>query len=603
MNAEVTAEILVERSVTGRKWCRRPAPARVVQTLIDRHGLDPILAEVLAGRGITPEIVDAHLTPTLRNQLPDPSCLTDMDGAAARIADAIRAGEPIGIFGDYDVDGTTSSALLYRYFSALGHPAHVHLPDRLTEGYGPNLDAFRDLREKGAQLTITVDCGATAHTVLAEAAAEGIDVIVLDHHGMTLPPPPAVAVVNPNRPDCASGLHDLSAGGVVFLTLIAVNRALRNAGYFEKQKEPNLLQWLDLVALSLVCDVMPLRGLTRTFVRQGLARIGEWGQGGGNLGIRLLAEAGGAKNPPQASHFGFTVGPRINAAGRIGHAQLAFDLLTTDDAVKAAALVERLGELNGLRQGVEKAVLEDATTQARQKGGREAATPLVVWGEGWHPGVIGIVAGRLKDRFQRPAIVLAFDGEEGKGSARSLPGADMGAAIADAAEAGLILGGGGHPMAAGLSLTRAQLPGFEAFLAEALAEGTATARADITLWLDGKAGTGAVSRPFAEEVMRAGPYGQGNPEPRFMLPRVVIEDARIVGESHLSITVRDGMGKAARGIAFGVVDEPLGDALLAARRSRSPVHLAGRIKTDDWRGGDAGQIQIEDAAMADEVTA
>lgn len=589
----------ITQSANGRSWYRKEADARLVQTLVQQMDMHPILAEVLAARGVTLDNAGPYLRPSLKDNLVDPSTLADMNKAADRIADAIEAGETIGIFGDYDVDGTTSTAILSRYFTALGAPHHVHLPDRLSEGYGPNIEAFEGLVERSASLILTADCGATAYDVLGAAADRGWPVIVLDHHLMELPAPPAHAIVNPNRPDDLSGLHNLSAGGVVFMTLVAVNRTLRQRGYFTARTEPNLLAWLDLVALSLVCDVMPLKGLTRVMVRQGLNLLKDFdgAEGAGNLGIRALAVEAGAKGKAQASHFGFQVGPRINAAGRIGHAKIAFDLLTTDDPARAQALATRLQALNGTRQGVEKEVLDDATQQGLQKGGREQSAPLIVAAPGWHPGVIGIVAGRLKEKFDRPTIVISFEGDEGKGSGRSLPGVDLGDAIGKAAAAGVIQGGGGHPMAAGLSLHRDQLEGFEAFLIETLGDTVQTARDNQALWLDGLVSLGSITRSFCEALGGAGPFGNGNPEPRFVVDAVRLTYTKVLSDKHISVTLQDKMGRTARAICFGCIGDGLGDMLLAAQDGRA-LHLAGRIKPDDWRGGDAGQFQIEDAAWA-----
>lgn len=590
----------VSHSACGKSWRRRPFEAREAARLAQTLSLDPLLAEMITARGVHPDEAAGWLNPTLRAALPDPSSLRDMDTAAARIAEAVIRGETIGIFGDYDVDGTTSSALLARYFRALGVTVEVHLPDRQLEGYGPNLPAFKALKEKGASLVITADCGATARDVLAGARDLGLDVVVLDHHLMDLPAPPAVAVVNPNRPDCLSGLTNLSAGGVSFMTLIAVNRELRRQGFFADRQEPNLLGWLDLVALSLVCDVMPLTGLTRVLTRQGLALLQNFDSAAsGNPGLRALAAEAGAKGLAQASHFGFSIGPRINAAGRIGHARLAFELLTTDDPGRAADLAARLSDLNGVRQGVEAAVLQAAREQAEAKGGRDLDTPLIVAGEGWHPGVIGIVAGRLKESFGRPAVVIAMEGGEGKGSGRSLPGVDLGAAIGRAVAQGVIAGGGGHPMAAGLSLTADQLPGFEAFLAQDLGGAVAEARAHQVLSLDGALGPAGLTREFCDGLALAAPFGNGNPEPRFALPRVRVRDLRVLKEKHMAVTVEDGAGRRARCIAFGCVGEPLGDFLEGAQRG-GLIHLAGRAKPDDYRGGNAAQLQVEDAAPAAE---
>lgn len=590
-----TAFLGVDKSVTGRAWVRRSFDARAAEAISQRFGVHPTLAEVASGRGVDLDTASAFLKPSLRDTLPDPSCLVDADTAATRLADAIEGGQKIGVFGDYDVDGTTSAAVFSRYLDALGHPYEVHLPDRLTEGYGPNIEAFRALAAKGAGLIVTVDCGAHATGVIEQANADGLDVVVIDHHVPSDPLPPALAHVNPNRPDCASGLGMLSAAGVLFMVLVATNRELRKRGHFIAREEPKLTRWLDLVALSLVCDVMPLTGLTRTLVAQGLRVLGTFGPGpGGNVGMRALARIAKAKGVPLASHFGFQIGPRINAAGRIGHARTALELLTTDDPAKADELAEQLQALNGARQGVEREVLAEATALAEAKA---KGAPLVLAGAGWHPGVIGIVAGRIKERFGAPAVVVALDGDAGKGSARSLPGVDIGAAISAAADAGLIEGGGGHPMAAGLSLRADQVPGFEAFLADRLAEDVARATAARSLVLDGAVSVGSVTRTFCDALAPAGPYGQGNPEPRFALEGVRLHGIRQVGADHLSFSLADRMGRTARAIAFGCLGQPLG-ALIQGAQDGQPVHLAGRIKPDDWRGGDAGQLQVEDGAFA-----
>ncbi|ADM08424.1 single-stranded-DNA-specific exonuclease RecJ [Parvularcula bermudensis HTCC2503] len=592
-----TAFLGVTRSVTGRRWRRRAFDARAAETIAQRLDIDPLLSEVVAARQVTPDLAAAWLSPRLRDDLPDPSCLKGMDTAAARLADAIIAGETIGLFGDFDVDGTTSSAIMARYLRAVGAAPLIHLPNRQSEGYGPNLPAFLAMKEKGASLIVTLDCGATAHGVLAAAAEEGLEVIVVDHHLMSLPAPTAVAVVNPNRPDCLSGLTMLSAGGVTFLTLVALNRTLRERGFFADRPPPDLLRLLDLVALSLVCDVMPLKGLGRTLTRQGLALLGHIeGAGSGNQGIRALAAEAGAKGPAAAAHFGYAIGPRINAAGRIGHAMTAFDLLTTDDPVKAAALAAELSDLNGIRQGVEAAVLEEACKAAEDQGDRDAPLPLVVAGEGWHPGVIGIVAGRLKERFGRPALVISLAGEEGKGSGRSLPGVDLGAAIGAAVEAGLLLGGGGHPMAAGLTVRRDGLGELRAFLDARLGEAIAAAQADRVLSLDGIVAPTGITRSLHDGLLQAAPFGNGNPEPRFALADISVRELRVLKDKHMAVTLADDTGGRARGIAFGCVGQPLGD-LLEAGRAGQRLHLAGRIKPDEYRGGNAAQIHLEDGAV------
>lgn len=557
--------------------------------MVQQHGVDTLLAEVLAARKILPQDLPSFFAPSLRRDMPDPSILMEMDAAAERIADAVTGGETIGIFGDYDVDGTTASALLYRYLAELGNTPVVHLPDRFTEGYGPSFEGFRALEEKGASVIVTVDCGSNHGDVVGSSSA---DVIVLDHHLMS-ERPDVFALVNPHRPGDRSNLGGLSAGGVAFMAMAAVNRVLRARGWFTDRPEPKLTRCLDLVALSLVCDVMPLSGLTRTFVTQGLRLLGSLdGDGGGNPGLRALARAGGLSGSATASHFGFQIGPRINAAGRIGHARMAFDLLTTDDPSRAAMIADKLEALNKERRRIEEAVRREALAQAEGQTG----AAIVTAGEGWHPGVVGIVAGRLKERFHRPAFCIAFEGDRGTGSGRSVPGVDLGAAVSAAVRAGAIEAGGGHAMAAGLSLTPGQLPGFRAFLDEALAPQLAIACEEPSLVLDAVVGLGAVDGRTCDVIEPAGPFGQGHPEPRFAFADVVIRHSRTVGDRHMAVTIEDRMGKTARGIAFGVVGEPLGDLLGAGGRER--LHLAGRISRDAWRGGDAAQVEIDDAGEA-----
>lgn len=541
---------------------------------------------------MTAEEVEAHLAPSLRTSLPDPSVLMEMDAAAERLADAVQAGETIGIFGDYDVDGTTASALLYRYLTQVGAEPVVHLPDRFTEGYGPSREGFRSLEERGASVIVTVDCGSNHGDVVGVSSA---DVVVLDHHLMN-ERPDVFALVNPQRPGDDSGLGGLSAGGITFMTMVATNRVLRKRGWFETRPEPKIIQSLDLVALSLICDVMPLQGLTRTLVSQGLKLLGDFEHGhGGNPGLRALASEAGLSGPAQASHFGFQIGPRINAAGRIGHARIAFDLLTTDEPARAAAIAAKLEALNKERRRLEDQVRRDALQQIEAQELPDDA-PIVAAGEGWHPGVVGIVAGRLKERFNRPAFAIAMQNGEGTGSGRSVPGVDLGSAVSDAAKLGIIKGGGGHAMAAGLSLTEAQVAPFREFLADRLGQAVATATEEHPLILDGVVGIGAVHGATCKTLGPAGPFGNGNPEPRFALADVVIRHARPVGERHLSITIEDKVGKTARGIAFGVVGEELGDLLESGDRRR--LHLAGRITPDTWRGGEAAQFELDDASEA-----
>lgn len=577
----------VERSATGRRWALRAWPEREALAIAQGCGVDSALAQALAARGLTLATASDYLDPSLRTAMPDPSVLRDMDAAAARLARAVIDGEGVGVFGDYDVDGTTAAALLKRYFNALGAPLDVHLPDRMTEGYGPNIAAFLALKERGAKVIVTVDCGASAFEVLEAAKAEGIDVVVLDHHQMDDLPPPAAAVVNPNRPDDISGLTNLSAAGVVFMLLAALARTLRAEGYFKERTEPNLLSFLDLVALGLVCDVMPMTGLARVLTAQGLKVLGA----NGNTGLAALSRAAGVKSAPTGYTLGFLLGPRINASGRIGHARLAFELLTTSDAARAEVLAARLEAMNAERRRIEDEVLADAEVQALNAGD---APVLTVAGDGWHAGVIGIVAGRLRERFGRPAFVIGLDGDTGKGSGRSMPGVDIGAAVRAAHEAGLLIAGGGHAAAAGLTIARDQVAEFSAFLSQRLSADIARARAEATLTVDGAVGLRAVTSSLARSVARAGPFGPGNPEPRFVLQDVRLDHVETRGEKHVSCRLVGRLGESVRAIAFRAAGQPLGDALYALQGTRA--HVAVKIRADDWRGGEAGEAHIEDVA-------
>ena len=577
-------------AASGRRWRLREADLREALAISQKADLDPLLARTLAARGVTHETVDAYLAPSLRRAMPDPLVMQDMDRAAARLAEAVIAGEGIGLFGDYDVDGTTAAAVFKLYFDAIGVPLTVYLPDRILEGYGPSADAFRALKEEGASVIVTVDCGASAHEPIEAAARDGVDVVVIDHHLMDGPPPDgAVATVNPNRPDDISGLTGLSAAGVAFMALTALNRVLRKAGFFKDRPEPDLRKLLDLTALGLVCDVMPITGFTRVLVAQGLKVLGA----GGNPGLAVLGERAGMKGPPTAYHLGFLLGPRINAAGRIGHARLAFDLMTTQDPARRAALAEKLHLLNAERQEIE-ADVQAAALRDIERHQRHADEVIVTAGEGWHPGVIGIVAGRLKEIFDRPVVVIGLDGETGKGSGRSIAGVDLGAAVAGARAEGLLLAGGGHAMAAGLTVAADGIDAFRRRMNAQLAEDAAAARRNRTLDIDAVVAPSAVAKPFADMIAKAGPFGPGNPEPVFALCNLRVEGVKTVGKGHLSLTLAGDGGERVRGIAFRAEGESLGEILKRGER----VHIAGKIRADDWRGGQAGQIQVSDAAPA-----
>ena len=445
----------VTRSVTGRRWRARAEDNRLVQALSQRLGVPELIARVLAGRGVDLEHGDTFLQPTLRDLLPDPSAFRDMDRAASRIVTALQSHESVAVFGDYDVDGATSAALLGLFFRSVGAEIRVYVPDRLREGYGPNAPALLRLAAEGVKLVITVDCGTLAYAPLAAAAAAGLEVIVVDHHLAEPALPTAVAVINPNRLDEDGGHRQLAAVGVAYLLVVAVNRALRDAGWYATRPAPNLLQWLDLVALGTVCDVVPLTGINRALVGQGLKVMAQRG----NIGLAALADVAGLSEPPGCYHLGFLMGPRVNAGGRVGQADLGARLLTTEDPAEATALARELDRLNAERRGIELGVQAEAEAQAAaQSDATDGAGPLVVAaGRGWHQGVIGIVAGRLKERYRRPALVVALDGGIGKGSGRSVAGVDLGSAVTAAHQAGLLINGGGHAMAAGLTVAEDQI--------------------------------------------------------------------------------------------------------------------------------------------------
>ena len=576
--------------VSGRRWILSPTRAADIDSIENELQRPRLLARLLAARNIPAGRAARFLNPSLKDELPDPSTLADMDRAAERVAAAIMAGERCGVFGDYDVDGVSGSAILKRYFDAIGADLSVYLPDRILEGYGPTVDAFRILRDDGANLIMTVDCGAAAHQAVDAAASEGMEIVILDHHQMDgAPPRGAYATVNPNRPDDNSGLRELSAAGVAFMAVIAVNRALRERGCFADRAEPNLTAFLDLVALGLVCDVMPMTGVARALTAQGLKILAN----SGNPGLAELGARAGVSAAPTTYDLGFLLGPRINAAGRIGHARLAFELMTSDDQQTRARLDERLHVMNAERQEIERSVLA-AATAAIEKNKLADAPAIVVAGEGWHPGVIGIVAGRLKDKFDRPTIVIGIEGDAGKGSARSIAGVDIGAAIREARRNGLLVAGGGHEMAAGLTIAANGIDAFAEYLAHRCREAVDRALANRTRAIDAVVAAAAVTADTAHLIADIGPFGPGNPEPVFVLEEMRVDRTRIVGTGHIACDLVGPSGESVRAIAFRAAGEPLGELLMTAKR----LHLAGRIKADSWRGGGAGQFQIIDAAEA-----
>ncbi|WP_416799220.1 single-stranded-DNA-specific exonuclease RecJ [Ciceribacter azotifigens] len=585
----------VESSVSGQRWVSRldQAGQNRALAIAQLHGMPEILARVLAGRGVGVDEAPAFLDPTIRSLMPDPATLTDCDAAAERIVRAIAAGERIAIFGDYDVDGAASSALLYRFLQHFGAEAEIYIPDRIFEGYGPNPAAIGQLIERGARLVVTVDCGSTSFEALEEARRRGIDVVVIDHHQMAHAMPTCHALVNPNREDDLSGQGHLCAAGVVFLVLVATLRLLRQQGD-RRAGSLDLLAWLDLVALATVCDVVPLKGLNRAYVVKGLiaARHQQ------NAGLAALLRVAGIGGPVTPYHFGFLVGPRINAGGRIGDAALGSRLLTLDDATAAGEIAARLDELNRERQAMETAMLAEAEAEAlAEYGTGETASVIVTAHDNWHPGIVGLLAARLKEKFKRPAFAIAFDPSgKGTGSGRSINGFDLGRMVRAAVDAGLLVKGGGHAMAAGLTVERANLGRLRAFFDEAAGSQVSTLAANRSLKIDGALGASGATIALIDQLETAGPYGAGHPQPCFAIPAHRVRDSRLVGVNHVKVTVEAQDGSRLDGIAFRAAETPLGDFLLSSRGSQ--VHLAGSLSAEHWQGTRRVQIRVTDAAKA-----
>jgi single-stranded-DNA-specific exonuclease len=588
----------VERSVCGRVWRDRldeRASTRAL-SIAQRHGTPELLARILAGRGVEVDAVESFLDPTVRRLMPDPHSLSDMAAAAERIADAVARGEPVAVLGDYDVDGATSAAVLARFLRHGGLAPLIHIPDRLFEGYGPNVEAVRALAGRGATLIVTVDCGTTSMEPLAEAQRLGVDVVVIDHHLADVALPPAVAVVNPNRLDDLSGLGHLAAVGLVFMTIVAVNRVLRTRGFWSAARpEPDLLALLDLVALGTVADVVGLKGLNRAFVAKGLIAM----RRREGVGLTALMDAARLAGPPEPWHLGFLLGPRINAGGRIGRADLGARLLLTDDPAEAAGIATELDRLNRERQAIEQATIAEAEAEALAALGQEERGGVVVTAApGWHPGVVGLVAARLKERFGRPAFAIALDvNHVGTGSGRSILGVDIGRAVRRAVGDGLLMKGGGHAMAAGVTVARDRIAPFRAFLEEALAADVAAARRDDALLIDGAVSAAAATPELVATIARAGPFGAGNAEPILALPSHTVAYAEVVGQAHVRARLRAKDGAMLAAVAFRAAGRPLGDALLANRGQ--PVHAAGTLCIDRWQGAERAQMQLCDLAAAE----
>ncbi|MBN9308588.1 single-stranded-DNA-specific exonuclease RecJ [Devosia sp.] len=583
----------VSRSVLGRPWVDRldAAGLRMATAIGQRTELSDILARIVAGRGVDLDSAERYLQPTVRELMPDPSTLAGMDALAERLAKAITDHEPVALFGDYDVDGACSCALMARFLGHFGITPQIHIPDRVFEGYGPNTAAIDKLVDGGATLLITLDCGTTSDGPIAHARERGLDVLVIDHHLSDAELPPATALVNPNRPDDISGLGYLCAAGVTFMVLVATNRLLRQLG---RSSLPDLMGMIDLVALATVCDVVPLTGLNRAFVARGL----EVARTGSNRGIGALALAARLSGPLNPYHLGYLIGPRINAGGRIGDAALGTRLLTLDDEQQALIIAAQLNELNSERQRIEVEAVEEAVRAAEAEiGAGEGPPVLVLASANWHPGVVGLIAARVRERFERPvfAIALAPDGG-GTGSGRSMPGVDLGTVVIEAVESGLIAKGGGHAMAAGVTLRPGQLGPFRAHVNDRLAGAVGAARAASALAIDAAMTARAATPEFVREIERAGPFGSGSPQPVFVFPSHKARFAEVVGGAgHVKVSLTSGDGARLKAIAFRAATTALGDVLLSAGNDTA-LHLAGTLSIDHWQGREEVQLRLADAA-------
>jgi len=582
------------KSATGLAWEHRldARQENIALAVAQNHGIPDIVARVLAGRGIGPDEAPAFLDPMLRTLLPDPASLTDMGRAAARIAAAIAGRERVAIFGDYDVDGASSSALLKRFFSHYGIEAEIYIPDRIFEGYGPNPDAMRDLVARGASLIVTVDCGTNSALSIDAANAAGAEVVVLDHHQLGGSLPSAVAVVNPNREDDLSRQGHLCAAGVTFLALVQTVKILRENGF--RTAAPDLLGFLDLVALATVCDVVPLSGVNRAFVVKGLAVARHLG----NPGLAALARAARIGEPLRSFHFSFLIGPRINAGGRIGDAALGARLLSTDDPGEAERIAAILEQLNGERQAMEKTMLEEARAEADAEiaAGRGPAV-LVTASDNWHPGIVGLIASRLKDHARRPAFAISFNGTgTGAGSGRSIPGFDLGRMVRTAVEAGLLVKGGGHAMAAGITVEKSRLGELRAFFEDFAASDVFRLREEETLKIDGALTAEGANLDLLDILERAGPYGAGYSAPTLVLPRHRLIDLRMVGSGHLRIGLQSEMGGRLQAMAFRAEGTEL--ARFLERNRGNAVHIAGTVSGNWWNGSRSVQFRIIDAASS-----
>lgn len=582
----------VRRSATGIFWEHRLSDRQdmIALAIAQGHGVPDIVARVLAGRGVQAADAARFLDPTIRDLLPDPASLTDMEQAASRIADAVVRKKKVAIFGDYDVDGAASSALLKRFLMHFGVESEIYIPDRIFEGYGPNPDAMRELVARGASLIVTVDCGTNSATSIEAAKEAGADVVVIDHHQVGGALPQGVAVVNPNRDDDLSGQGHLCAAGVVFLTLVQVAKVLRQR--LAGSAQPNLLALLDLVALATVCDVVPLIGVNRAFVVRGLQIMRQQS----NVGLAALAKLSRIGEPINAFHLGFLIGPRINAGGRIGDAALGSRLLATDDPVEAQSIAETLDRLNQERQAMEVEMLAQARAEAdAELAGGNGPAVLVTADPSWHPGIVGLLASRLKDHARRPAFAIAFNPNGiGTGSGRSVPGFDLGRMVREAVEAGLLVKGGGHAMAAGITVEKEKLGALRAFFEERAAADVFRLQDQESLLIDAALAAEGATLQLLDTLEKAGPYGTGHVAPVFALPLHRLVDARLVGANHIRAELRSDSGGRIQGIAFRAADTALGDFLF--RNRGQTIHTAGSLSSNYWNGNRSAQFRIIDAA-------
>jgi single-stranded-DNA-specific exonuclease len=584
----------VRRSATGVSWEHRLTERQdmLALAIAQGHGVPDIVARVLAGRGVSPEDTERFLDPTIRDLLPDPASLTDMDKAAERIADAVLRKEKVAIFGDYDVDGASSSALMSRFLTHFDVESEIYIPDRIFEGYGPNPDAMRELIGRGASLIITVDCGTNSAASIDAANQAGADVVVLDHHQLGGPLPLARAVVNPNRDDDLSGQGHLCAAGVTFLALVQTAKVLREK--LPDAPRPDLLSLLDLVALATVCDVVPLTGVNRAFVVKGLQAMRQQN----NPGLTALARVARIGEPLSNFHLAFLLGPRINAGGRIGDAALGSKLLATDDPVEAGTIAETLDRLNQERQAMETEMLAEARAEADAEiGAGPGPAVLVTASTTWHPGIVGLLASRLKDHARRPAFAIAFNPNGvGTGSGRSVSGFDLGRLVREAVDAGLLVKGGGHAMAAGITVERAKLGELRAFFEQRAAADVFRLQDEESLKIDGALAAEGATLNLVDALEKAGPFGAGHVPPVFVLPRHRIADARLVGTAHIRIDLRSESGGRVQAMAFRAAETPLGDFLF--RNRDRAIHVAGSISVNHWNGSRTAQFRIIDAALA-----